>query len=51
MDIQLVEAELQIRMNSDIHCSHFYDFLLTQDELLAKIASNEKFIREKPVDK
>jgi hypothetical protein len=43
MDIQLVEA--------DIHCSHFYDFLLTQDELLTKIASNEKFVRKKRVDK
>ncbi|CAF4456851.1 unnamed protein product [Rotaria sp. Silwood2] len=51
MDIQLIEAELQIRMNSDIHCSHFYDFLLTQDELLTKIATNEKFVRKKRVDK
>ncbi|CAF0775507.1 unnamed protein product [Rotaria sp. Silwood1] len=32
MNIELVEAELQIRMNFDIHCSRFYDFLLTQDE-------------------
>ncbi|CAF1541702.1 unnamed protein product, partial [Rotaria sp. Silwood1] len=43
MDIELVEAQLQIRMNSDIHCSRFYDFLLTQDEVLTTIASNEKF--------
>lgn len=51
MDIQLVEDELQIRMNSNIHCSDFHDFLLTVDELLTKIATNEKFVRKKKVDK
>ncbi len=47
MDIELVEAELQIRKNSNIPCAHFYDFLLTQEELLKNIGSNEKFIRKK----
>ncbi|CAF4931241.1 unnamed protein product [Rotaria sp. Silwood1] len=51
MDIELVEAELQIRMNSDIHCSRFYDFLLIQDEVLTKIASNEKVVRKTRLDK
>ncbi len=46
MDIELVEAELQIRKNSNIPCAHFYDFLLTQEELLKKIGSNGKFIRK-----
>ncbi len=47
MDIELVEAELQIRKNSNIPCAYFYEFLLTQEELLKKIASNEKFVRKR----
>ena len=33
--------------NSNISFAHSYDFLLTQEELLQKIGSNEKFIRKK----
>ena len=47
MDIELLEAELQIRKNSSIPCANFYNFLLTQGELLQKITSNEKFVRKK----
>ena len=47
MNIELVEAELQIIKNSNISFAHSYDFLLTQEELLKKIGSNEKFIRKK----
>jgi hypothetical protein len=45
MDIELVEAELQIRKNSNIPCAYFYDFLLNQEELLKRIVSNRKFVR------
>ena len=43
MDIESVEGELQIRMNSDIHYSRFYDFLLTQDEVLTKKLQMKSF--------
>jgi hypothetical protein len=51
IDIELVEVELQIRKKSNIPCAHFYNFLLTQGELLQKIASNEKLIRKKRFEK
>ena len=47
IDTELVEAELQIRKNSNIPCAHFYKFILTDEELLRKIASNEKYIKKK----
>jgi len=47
MDIELVEAELKIRKNSNIPCGYFYKFILTQEELLKKIASNVKYIKRK----
>ncbi|CAM4830653.1 unnamed protein product [Rotaria magnacalcarata] len=47
MDIELVAAELKIRKNADIPCTHFYKFILSQDDLLKKIASNEKFDKKK----
>ncbi|CAF4370412.1 unnamed protein product, partial [Rotaria magnacalcarata] len=31
MDIELVAAELKIRKNADIPCTHFYKFILSQD--------------------
>ena len=37
-------------MNPDTGCSHFYDFLLGQDELLTKIVSSEKYVRKKHVN-
>lgn len=46
MDIDLVQAELQIRTNSNIPCEQFHDFVLTQKELLKNIASNQKFVRK-----
>ncbi|CAF1972684.1 unnamed protein product [Rotaria magnacalcarata] len=47
MDIELVAAELEIRKNADIPCMHFYKFILSQDDLLKKIVSNEKFDKKK----
>jgi hypothetical protein len=43
MDIKLVAAELQIRKNANIPCADFYNFILSQQDLLKKIISNEKF--------
>jgi hypothetical protein len=39
--------ELKIRKNSNIPCGYFYKFILTREELLKKIAPNEKYIKRK----
>ena len=49
MDIELVEAELQIRKNSNIPCAHFYKFILSQDDLFKKIILNETFDKKKRI--
>ena len=49
MDIDLVAAELQIRKNFDIPCTNFLKLILTQEDLLKQIASNEKFIKKKRI--
>ncbi|CAF4382747.1 unnamed protein product [Rotaria magnacalcarata] len=36
MDIELVAAELKIRKNADTPCTHFYKFILSQEDLLKK---------------
>jgi hypothetical protein len=36
IDIELIEAELKIRTNSNTPCRYFYNFILTQEELLKK---------------
>ncbi|CAF1285731.1 unnamed protein product, partial [Rotaria sp. Silwood1] len=38
MDMELVAAELQIRKNANISCNDFYKFILSQEDLLKKIA-------------
>lgn len=43
MDIELVAAELQIRVNCDYSCDSFYKFLLTQPHLLKQIRTNKKY--------
>ncbi|CAF3555850.1 unnamed protein product [Rotaria sp. Silwood1] len=49
MDMELVAAELQIRKNANISCKDFYKFILSQEDLLKKIASNEKFGKKKRI--
>jgi len=49
MDIKLVAAELQIRKNANIPCADFYNFILSQQDLLKKIISNEKFDKKKRI--
>ncbi|CAF1504348.1 unnamed protein product [Rotaria sp. Silwood1] len=44
-----VAAELQIRKNANISCKDFYKFILSQEDLLKKIASNEKFDKKKRI--
>jgi len=43
--------ELQIRKNSNISCTHFYTFLLTQEELLKKKSPDEKYVGKIRLDK
>ena len=41
MDIEPVEAELQIRKNSDIPCAQLFKFILFLNDLLKQITSNQ----------
>ena len=43
MDIGLVAAKLQIRLNCSYSCNSFHQFLLSQPKLLKKIRTNEKY--------
>ncbi|CAF1060537.1 unnamed protein product [Rotaria sordida] len=47
MDIELVDAELKIRMNSDYPCAYMYKYLLSQPDILNKIRTNEKYQQKK----
>ncbi|CAF3251972.1 unnamed protein product [Rotaria sp. Silwood2] len=50
MDIELVDAELKIRMNSDYPCAYVYKYLLSQPDLLKKIRTDEKYEQKKRRD-
>ncbi|CAF5098489.1 unnamed protein product [Rotaria sp. Silwood1] len=47
MDIELVDAELKIRMNSDYPCAYVHKYLLSQPDLLKKIRTDEKYEQKK----
>ncbi|CAF4125937.1 unnamed protein product [Rotaria sordida] len=47
MDIQLVAAELQIRKNSNISCNDFYKYIISQQDLLKAITTNDKYETKK----
>ncbi|CAF1323796.1 unnamed protein product [Rotaria sordida] len=47
MDIELVDAELKIRMNSDYPCAYMCKYLLSQPDILNKIRTNEKYQQKK----
>ncbi|CAF1615113.1 unnamed protein product, partial [Rotaria magnacalcarata] len=47
MDIELVDAELKIRVNSDYPCAYMYKHLLSQPDVLTKIRTNEKYQQTK----
>ena len=43
MDVELVAAELKIKMNSDYPCEHFYQYILSECDVLKRIRANEKY--------
>ena len=43
MRLDLVSAELKIKLNTQYSCSEFYDHLLTNQDLLKQIRSSEKY--------
>jgi len=49
MDIDLVAPELEIHMNGSLSCEDFYDFILSQKDLLNKIRTNENFDKKKRI--